>query len=237
MTEPGVTLTDYAVALEAVVLGFLVWRSQQPGGGLRFWLTLLFASVSVASLCGGTVHGFILDERTLGYTILWPATLLAMGVTALSMWAIGARLLFSRRVARWMLAGAAVQFALYSFVVLFRSQEFWIGITDNLPAILLLALALGLTFRREGPGSLALALGGPAMVLLAALLQQLRVGIDPVYFNHNALYHVLQAIALWLLFLVGRRLLATQSGQPETRLPEPDFSDVGATNDGPIRAI
>ena len=43
--------------------------------------------------------------------------------------------------------------------------------------------------------------------LFAALIQQLRVALHPVYFNHNALYHVLQAIALDLVFLASRRLV------------------------------
>jgi hypothetical protein len=36
--------------------------------------------------------------------------------------------------------------------------------------------------------------------ILAALLQQARVSIHPVYFNHNAVYHVVQGIALVLLY-------------------------------------
>ena len=53
--------------------------------------------------------------------------------------------------------------------------------------------------------------GGPGMwavgiSLFAALVQQLRVALHPVYFNHNALYHVLRAAALFLGF----------PGQPET---------------------
>src|SRR5437667_11495607 len=99
MTEPAVALTDYAVALEGVLCLVLLERGRGVPGGLRSWFALFFASVSAASLCGGTVHGFFLDEQTLGYAILWPTTLLAMGVTTFSIWGIGAKLLFSSRVA------------------------------------------------------------------------------------------------------------------------------------------
>jgi len=44
--------------------------------------------------------------------------------------------------------------------------------------------------------------------LLASYLQQRGVGLHPIYFNHNALYHALQAVALLLIFVARR--LATQ---------------------------
>jgi hypothetical protein len=64
---------------------------------------------------------------------------------------------------------------------------------------------------REKRRGLFLAAGGLALSLAAALLQQLRVGIHPVYFNHNVLYHVLQALVLYLLFLGSRSLREPQS--------------------------
>ncbi len=71
MTEPDVTLTDYALALEGILFLVLLQRGHARPWGLRSWFSLFFASVSAASLCGGTVHGFFLDEQTLGHTILW----------------------------------------------------------------------------------------------------------------------------------------------------------------------
>jgi hypothetical protein len=127
-----------------------------------------------------------------------------MGVTALSAWAIGARLLFSNRIARWVLAAALVQLVAFSLVVLVHSQEFWIALVDNLPAVLFLLIAFGLRFLRQRQPAALLAAEGLALALAAGLLQQLGVGIHKVYFNHNALYHVLQAIALFLFFRGAR---------------------------------
>ena len=76
MTEPDVTLTDYALAMEGILFLILLQRGRARSWGMRSWFSLFFASVSAASLCGGTVHGFFLDEQTLGHTILWPTTLL-----------------------------------------------------------------------------------------------------------------------------------------------------------------
>ena len=44
----------------------------------------------------------------------------------------------------------------------------------------------------------------PPETPLGALLQQLHVGLHPVWFNHNALYHALEGAALAGLFLALR---------------------------------
>jgi hypothetical protein len=211
MTEPAVTLSDYALALEGIILLMLLQRADGRSARLRLWLSLFFASASVASLCGGTVHGFFLDKQMLGHAILWRATLLATGLTAVATWAIGAELLVSQRVAHWVRVAAMIQFVLYCVAVLFYTQEFWVAIAMNLPAVVFLLGTLGAAYLREKRRGLFLAAGGLALSLTAALLQQLRVGIHPVYFNHNVLYHVLQALVLYLLFLGSRSLREPQS--------------------------
>jgi hypothetical protein len=61
-------------------------------------------------------------------------------------------------------------------------------------------------WHRRTPGSLVAACG-LALTLLAILVQQLGIGLDPRYFNHNAVALVVQAFALALLFMGGLRLL------------------------------
>lgn len=138
------------------------------------------------------------------YAALWRATLLATGVTALSTWAIASSLLTSPRFARGVLWGAGIELGIYSGVVLFFSQAFWLALAVMLPAFFFLVVVLGLAFRRERQKNLLLMGAGPALTLLAGLLQQLGVGIHPVYFNHNAVYHILDLIALGLFFQGGR---------------------------------
>jgi hypothetical protein len=211
------SLTDYALALEGVVFIVLLQRGRAFPSRLRTWLTLFFASMSVASICGGMVHGFFLEDRTLGNMILWPTTLLAIGVTTFSIWAIGAYLLDRQGLARWVFVAAGIQLAIYCAVILFLARDFWVAVADNLPAVVFLLLVLGLAYRREKQTSLLLAALGAILTVFAALLQQQRVGFHPVYFNHNALYHVLQAIALLLFFLGGYWMLAATNERTEGR--------------------
>jgi hypothetical protein len=202
MTEPDVTLTDFALALLGI--GF-AWGL--PDGGparaeLRRWLRVFFVSVALASALGGAVHGFFLDEASLGHRVLWPASLLAIGVTALSGAAVGARLLWGERGARRGLRAAWGLFALYVAVVLLFSQSFAVAIAGYVPAALLLLVAF-----LRAPGA-RIAAWGLALALLASAGQLAGVGLHPVWFNHNALYHLLQALALGLLFVGSRGLLS-----------------------------
>src|SRR5712691_3757182 len=115
MTEPDVAFTDYALAIECALFAHLVRRREDA---------LFFGSAAVASLAGGTVHGFFLDGRTLGNAILWRITLIAIGVTAASAWAIGARVLFPVPTARRITIAAAAAFAAYCVLTLFITQDF-----------------------------------------------------------------------------------------------------------------
>ena len=212
MTEPDVTLTDYGLALECAVFAWLIYRHGQRAGALRSWVVLFFAAAAVAPVCGGTVHGFFLDETSTGHAVLWPLSLLAIGVIALSGWSIGAQITLSRVLARWVVCVACLQLAVYAAVVLFVNDAFWVAIIQYAPAALFLLIAFVLVARRDGRSGVALGAWGLALTFVAATFQQLRVAVHPVYFNHNALYHALQAIAFALIFLGCRSLLQSTGG-------------------------
>jgi len=199
MTEPDVALTDYALALECTVFAYLLQRKEHA---------LFFGSAAIASLAGGTVHGFFLDDRTLGNAVLWRITLIAIGVTAASAWAIGARVLFPVPTARRISIAAAAALAVYCVVTLFITQEFRVAVIFYLPAVVFLLVALSVAYARARERAILPAVAGLGLMFIAAAVQQARIALHPRYFNHNALYHLIQAVALWLLFLGLRRLHA-----------------------------
>ena len=200
MTEPDVALTDYGLAVECTAFAWLLYRDSDRSCAFHPWEVLFFAAVAVASLAGGTLHGFFLDETTLGYRIFWSLSLLAVGVTSLSGWVFGARLILPRGPALWITRAALLQLAAYAAVVLFVSDAFWIAIVDYLPAALFLLVAFGLVARRKRSLPVSLGAWGLALIFLGSALQQLGIAIHPVYFTHNALYHVVQGVALALIF-------------------------------------
>jgi len=204
MSEPDVTLTDYGLAIECAVLVLLLLRQGDPQQPLRTWFALFFGSVSAAALTGGTVHGFFLNPNTAGNIILWRATLIAIGVSALAGWGIGATLLFSTDVARRIILVAAVEFVAYSVLVLFISQRFMFAVINYLPAVIWLALALAIVYARVRRRPVLLGLAGLLLTFVAAGVQQGGIALHPIYFNHNALYHVIQAVALFMIFWSAR---------------------------------
>jgi len=199
MTEPDVAFTDYALAIECMLFAHLVRRREDA---------LFFGSAAVASLAGGTVHGFFLDGRTLGNAILWRITLIAIGSTAASAWAIGARVLFPAPTARRITIAAAAAFAAYCVVTLLITQDFRAALVFYLPAAVFLLIVLSTAYARARERGILVAVAGLGLMFIAAAVQQMKIALHPTYFNHNALYHLIQALALWLLFLGLRRLHA-----------------------------
>ncbi len=207
ITEPDVTLTDYGLAIECAVFTYLLCRRRDLQHPLRFWFMLFFGSAGVSAITGGTTHGFFLDEAKQGYAILWPITLTAIGLGALAGWAIGAKLLFSRGIARVISIVAAMEFAAYCFAVLFVNQTFMVAVINYLPAAVFLTVALGIVYARYRERELLIGLSGLALIFVAAGVQHGGIALHPVYFNHNALYHVIQAVALFMIFRGARWLV------------------------------
>jgi len=144
----------------------------------------------------------------LGNAILWRITLIAIGVTAVSAWAIGARVLFPAPTARRITMAAAAAFAVYCVLTLFITQQFRAAVVFYLPAVVFLLVVLCVAYARARARGILVAIAGLGLMFIAAAVQQARIALHATYFNHNALYHLIQAVALWLLFLGLRRLRA-----------------------------
>jgi hypothetical protein len=204
MTQMDVSLTDYGLAAECVWFACLMARIRTTTSSLPAGFMLFFFSIAVAAAAGGTVHGFFLDESSLGYRILWPFTLIVMGITALSGVHIATALQFSRSTAVNINRVALAVFIAYFAIVLFIRRDFLIAILDYLPALVFVGGAFLLSHRRQKKPAFLIGFLGVCTMLFAAAAQQAKLGIDPRYFDHNALYHVLQAIALFMVFLAAR---------------------------------
>jgi uncharacterized protein DUF6962 len=193
MQEPDVTITDFLLSLEALAFALLIARSATTP--LQRWFTSFFVATAVASFAGGLVHGFFSDSK-----ILWRLVLIALGVVATAAWAIGARMLFSDRVAYLVEIAAWIAFVAYAWIVVFITDAFAIAVANYLPSTLFLIVAFVAAFQASRSTPLALGLGGLVLTLIAAGVQQSGIALHPKYFNHNALYHLLQAIALFGIF-------------------------------------
>jgi len=70
-----------------------------------------------------------------------------------------------------------------------------------------LVVVFGLEYRRTRARAVLLGFLGLVLSLVASAIQQSGIALHPVYFNHNALYHVIQVVALFMIFLAARWLV------------------------------
>ena len=204
MTQVDVSLTDYALTVECAWFAYRIARFRTATASFRAAFMVFFFSIAVAAAAGGTVHGFFLDKSLLGYRILWPFTLIVMGITALSGVRIAAALQFRRPVAVYINRVALALFLAYIVIVLFIRRDFLVAILGYLPALIFVGEAFLLAYLRKKKPAFLVGFLGVCVMLFAAAAQQAKLGIDPRYFDHNALYHVLQAVALFMLFFAAR---------------------------------
>ena len=200
LTEPNVALTDFALAIECFAITWLLWSRRPVSDTVQRLFAALFFTIGAGAVFGGITHGFLTSEEAVGSRAIWTATLLSLGLTAMVSWIIGARLLVPQPW--WQAANfaAGVLFGLYALAVLFVTQAFEVAILDLLPALLLLLFGYVAAYRRNSEILVLMGISGILLVFVATGLQQFRVAIHPVYFTHNAVYHVLQGVALLLIF-------------------------------------
>jgi len=204
LLEPDVALTDFGLAAEcALFAGWLYARDRARAPVVR-WFIILFVALGVGALLGGITHGFLADPQSVASRTVWAATLLAIGGVALASWAIGAHLLFTASGAQRVLLLAGVLFALYTGAVLFFSQSFAVAIVNYVPAAAFALAAFVLTYVRRRAAYMLPGIAGLLLSFAAAGIQQ--GGIAALGLSHNALYHVVQALALLLIFLTARGL-------------------------------
>ena len=70
-------------------------------------------------------------------------------------------------------------------------------------------------YRRRRLPALRWGIAGLGLTFLAAAVQRLNIAIHPHYFDHNALYHVIQGAGLWMIFLGARCICVCPAANSE----------------------
>jgi hypothetical protein len=197
-------LTDYVLAGVASVLARGLVRAGDSRA-TRSW-ALAFLAAAASALVGGSVHGFGFAMPPPLQQALRVGTVMGVGVVGTSL--LAGVVFASVRpgpVRRWLLGLCAAKLAFYLAWVAYHPQ-FRYAAYDSLPSVL---LVLGFLVRwrgRGGPPEATQGAAGLGLSIAGAVLQQAGLGVHPVWFNHNDLYHVIQAAALVLIARAGRRL-------------------------------
>jgi hypothetical protein len=221
MTEPDVTITNFALVILNAIFAWRIHKTtfiEKPFQ--RLWM-MFFASIALAAFTGGLVHGFLMDASLLANRIIWPTTILFVGVTALSCWWLGFYLIASKYFIKKLNFLALLTFILYVAIVILHRRTFNVAIVYYLPAAMFLLIAITWFYQNNAfyqemtHLNLSLMVGacGITITLLAALGQQRSWAIHPKYFTYNATYHLIQGIGLAMLFFSAKRFKGWQKVQ------------------------
>jgi hypothetical protein len=199
MHEPAVVLTDLALAILGAVLW---WRLAGPGAAIM-------GGLASAAFWGAIFHAFFPEQTAtpLGFgawlAVAFSILIVAAALLDLSLSVFMARLTPGGSPGNMKLRRAIVALycMLFAAVVLFIDESFSAIVLLCGPTLVLgLAAAAFEAIRTRSSGWALVALG-LTVSAAAALLQQTRVMLHPVYFDHNAVYHVVQGAAVVLLYL------------------------------------
>ncbi len=212
MSEAAVALTDYALVAECGVLAALLARMAPASRERTLWLGF-FAATATAALAGGTVHGFFSAAPSLVGSALWIATMLAIGVTGITVLALAAEIGWPGPVARTLARFGAVELVVYTAVVLFGTQAYWLALAQYAPFGALWLGVMVREWRRRRDRATFAGVTGLVTSFAAAAVQYFGIAIPAIGLDHNSLYHVIQAAGLALLFrcAIGRLVPARKA--------------------------
>jgi hypothetical protein len=199
--DPDVVFTDLGLALLAGYLASRLWIVHR-GGSTRTGAVLL-AGLASAALWGAVFHAFFPDDTaTRAGFIAWLPVAFSIVVAATAMLSLALDVLLPRlspTIRRMILGLYAAAFA---GVVVLVDESFGSIVRFYVPALVLLLIAAGRQAVAGGGGERGWTLitAGLLVSVSAAVLQQAQVAIHPEYFDHNAVYHVVQAVAVVVLY-------------------------------------
>jgi hypothetical protein len=175
VSEPATLLTDYALGAVSLWISIKLFQKKR-------WWSLCFAALAAAAFLGGTWHGFVQSDA------LWKATLIAAGVASFGM-TVGAG--NETDFGKLFFAFGLVKLLLYAFWMLSHDEFIWV-VADSGSALAVVAAVY--LWRLNG-----WMLAGVALAVAGALVQAGGLALHP-HFNHNDLYHVMQTVAILLMY-------------------------------------
>jgi hypothetical protein len=202
--EPDVALTDFGLALLGGYFGWRLSRSLRKGGEedtLPKAGFVIMVGLASAAFFGAVFHAFFPDKAASapGQLAWAPVVLSIVAVAATLLWL--ALSVLVPRLSPVVTRGLLVLYcAAFAGTALLIDHSFTGIVRFYGPVLILMLVAAVIRAARTRSTAWALIAGGFAISIVAALLQQAGVSIHPRYFNHNAVYHVVQGVALVLLY-------------------------------------
>jgi len=195
-------VTDYLLA--ATGFGAAMWLWKSAAGVPGRWWAVAFVATGVAAVLGGTSHGYapVIDKQTHG--LVWRLTYVTVGIANFCILYGAALAAVPRRFFRAAVAVLLARMLAVAAALILVAQFRFVLYDYAITLVGLLALAAALRAQRQ-PGAKWI-VAGVAASTIGAVVQLARIGQGQV-FNHNDLFHVVQAIGIALYARGGRALV------------------------------
>lgn len=199
IAEINVAITDYTLALQAFII--IIYINKQPSKHL-IWLSL-FISILVASLLGGTVHGFFRNELSYYHQTLWKLTLLSVSCMTFCMWHVNNIFIENSAIKKTISIFTIFQFIINNMVIIFFSSDFSLVALNYLPAITALFIVFIKEYISQKNRIFIAGITSIFLTFIGFFVQFKKISLS-YYFNHNTIYHIIQLVAIYLLFKVTK---------------------------------
>jgi len=198
--EPMTIFTD---GLIAVCSGYwaisLITSSSQTGISLQHYWGYGYGLIALGGLLGAISHGFGPNFPDYISKIIWKLTVASLGWTSFFLTIGSFYFIFPLNVIVW-LKWVPIALLILYHIVIFINDEFKVAIYFYAPGMIFACIVFGLAYLTFALGSAGIVCLGLLMSFIAAGVQMKGVTIHE-YFNHNDLYHVIQLIALYVIYL------------------------------------
>ena len=198
--DPDVVLTDLALAALGAWFAWRLARTTGKGTIARSGVVIMGALAS-AALWGAVFHAFFPAGTSTrpGY-VAWMPVVLSIAVIGMALLALALRVAAPRLPAWARRTVAAVYGVAFAATALFVDDSYRTIVRFYAPVVVLFLMVAARQALKSRSAGWTLIAVSFAISLLAAALQQARVSLHPEHFDHNAVYHVLQGVALVLLY-------------------------------------
>ena len=194
--EPMTALTDAVLAAWTAFLAACIFARARNAAPVKLWAWAFVAAV-VSSLAGVAYHGARILFTPTVTALCWKVVPISTGVAALCLGSAVAIAWLKPGARRVAIAVLAVEFVA-CVVASAISNSFMVAALDYIPVLLALLVAAAMNWARAAARLIASAIL-VSFIAFGVQVSTLRVGA----LDHNDIFHLIQAVAMFLLYRGG----------------------------------
>jgi len=205
ITEPTTLATDYVLGALCAAFAWRLYGSARATSqrAVGLW-ALAFAATAFGSFFGGTYHGFSTVLPAAVAAAIWTLTTIVVGFAACLLLSAALVAAVRPRARRWLLFAVWAQFAVYAIWMLWHDAFVNVIVEYGAAMLMTLVLQIATPGLRRAPSTRWI-VAGVGVTIVAAAVQQSGFDLHK-NLNHNDLQHLVQMVAVSLLYKGGMKL-------------------------------